>query len=126
MLRTKLTLISAAILLSTVAHAGSITVGGGTATSNSASVSGGAAGAFTIGTGLHGATTTDASAGNAMSGTVVSPSSVVTQSTTASTSQNTSLSGGVGFGASGAGRISDSTTGAGATGHMNTLLWVFP
>ena len=88
MLRTKIALITAAILCTAVAHAGSITIGNGNAGSSSASTSNGIAGAFTIGTGIHGATTTNASAGNAVSGAVVTPSSIVTQSTTSSTSQN--------------------------------------
>ena len=49
MLRTKIALITAAILCTAVAHAGSITAGTGSAGSSSASTSSGIAGAFTIG-----------------------------------------------------------------------------
>ena len=54
MFRTKLAIVTAAILCSAIAQAGSITTGGGTANSSSASNSGGVAGSFTMGSGVFG------------------------------------------------------------------------
>ena len=122
----KIAALTAAILCATAASAGPFTIGGGNAASSSSSVSGGAAGAITLGTGLHGATTANSSSGNAQSGVVVSPGQVVTQSTTSSIFNNTSLSGGIGFGGAAAGGLSGSTTGANAAGGMGTFMWVFP